>query len=192
MSTHNDYEKFLAFKPHLTELQKLATQHGIDDIFQDNGGKLLEVLLLRNLKGIPGRAGNDATDETGQEYEVKTMNLLKVSHFSTHHHMNPRIIKKYRAAKWLFGIYRNIELLSVYEVPVNGLDEKFTKWERTIESRLARGVPPDMNNPTISAKLVQKLGKLVEGKHYFELRRTIKIIKKKKVAPDNQLKLGLE
>jgi hypothetical protein len=119
MKPHDDYERLLAFKPAVAELQKLATKHGIDDIFQDNGGKLLELLLLTGLKGIAGREGNDATDDEGHEYELKTMNAELVSTFSTHHHLNLEIIRKYRLVKWLFGIYRNIELVSVYVVPVD-------------------------------------------------------------------------
>ena len=39
--------------PAIQRYQDLATRHGIDDIFQDNGGKLLQVLLLLGLTDIP-------------------------------------------------------------------------------------------------------------------------------------------
>jgi len=42
------------------ELQDLATKYGIADIFQDNGGKVLQTLIVLGLKSKPGREGNDA------------------------------------------------------------------------------------------------------------------------------------
>ena len=81
---------------HVREYQQLAKKHGIADIFQDNGGKLLQVTLLLGLKVLPGREGNDAVDEEGSEYELKSVNTDLTKSFSTHHHINPTIIAKYR------------------------------------------------------------------------------------------------
>ena len=39
--------------PAIRRYQELAARHGIDDIFQDNGGKILQVLLLLGLTNIP-------------------------------------------------------------------------------------------------------------------------------------------
>src|SRR5580765_3389990 len=50
---------------HIRLYQQLADKHGIGDIFQDNGGKLLQVLLISGLRILPGREGNDAIDEKG-------------------------------------------------------------------------------------------------------------------------------
>jgi hypothetical protein len=44
LTPHDDYARLLEIWPAVQEYQALATQHGIDDIFQDNGGKLLQVL----------------------------------------------------------------------------------------------------------------------------------------------------
>jgi hypothetical protein len=46
LTPHDDYARLLEIWPAVQEYQALATKHGIDDIFQDNGGKLLQVLLL--------------------------------------------------------------------------------------------------------------------------------------------------
>ena len=203
MKPHDDYAKLLEFKPAVAKLQELATKHGIADIFQDNGGKLLELLLLMGLTGSPGREGNDATDAAGQEYELKTMNAELVSAFSTHHHMNLEIIKKYRLVKWLFGIYRNIELVSVYLVPVDGLAEKFTEWEQQIVAKIAEreleGQPISMNassinNPKINASMVETVGELIYGMHYSELRRTVKVKKRlvrKSKSHEGQIELEI-
>ncbi|MES2683052.1 MAG: restriction endonuclease [Pseudomonadota bacterium] len=183
MKSHDDYEELLRLKPAVQEFQDLATKHGIADIFQDNGGKLLELLLLTGLKGKAGREGNDAVDEQGQEYELKTMNAGLVSNFSTHHHMNLDIIEKYRQVPWVFGIYKNIELVSAYLVPANGLKDRFDEWEAKINATKARleadGKTADMNaisinNPKINASMVEKVGKLFYGVHYSELRKTFK------------------
>lgn len=96
MKKHPDHEKLAALFPFIREYQTLADEHGIDDIFQDNGGKILQVLLLLNLRQLPGREGNDAIDKDGNEYELKSVNIYKTKSFSTHHHMNPVIIEKYR------------------------------------------------------------------------------------------------
>ena len=86
---HRDYARLVELWPAIQDYQALAARHGIEDIFQDNGGKLLQVLLLTGLKILPGREGNDAVDATGQEYELKSINIELTKGFSTHHHMNP-------------------------------------------------------------------------------------------------------
>src|SRR5207247_748281 len=40
-----DQEELDRLLPYLREYQALATTHGIDDVFQDNGGKLLQTLI---------------------------------------------------------------------------------------------------------------------------------------------------
>jgi len=52
MEKNDDIKKFNEIYPSILELQKLAEQHGINDIFQDNGGKLLQVLLLTGLENL--------------------------------------------------------------------------------------------------------------------------------------------
>ncbi len=47
---HPDIAIFDKLYPSVLKLQKLAEKHGINDIFQDNGGKLLQVLLLTGLE----------------------------------------------------------------------------------------------------------------------------------------------
>lgn len=112
MNQHPDIEIFDRIYPSVLRLQALAEKHGINDIFQDNGGKILQVLLLTGLEVVPGREGNDARDDEGNEYEMKSVNTLLTKSFSTHHHMNPAIIEKYRRVDWIFAVYEGIRLLS--------------------------------------------------------------------------------
>ena len=150
---HVDKAELDAIFPHLRTLQILANKHGIRDIFQDNGGKYLQLALVTGLKLLTSREGNDAIDETGREYELKTLNADHVTSFTTHHHLNPTIVAKYRQVDWVFAVYRSIELEAVYYMPVERLEPYFegwiTKWN--INSK-------DINNPKIPLKFVVQHG----------------------------------
>lgn len=159
LTPHEDYARLLELWPAIEEYQALATKHGIADIFQDNGGKLLQVLLLTNLKCLPGREGNDATDDCGQQYELKSVNIELTRGFSTHHHMNPTIISKYRAVPWYFAIYRHIALQSLYRLDPSDLEFYFSKWEEKWHAEGGR----DINNPKIPVDYVRRHGELVYG-----------------------------
>ena len=78
---HPDLETLEKIFPCILEYQQLAESHGIKDIFQDNGGKLLQLILALNLKVLPGRTGNDAYCEISQ-YEIKTLNISSVPIFA--------------------------------------------------------------------------------------------------------------
>ena len=119
---HADKKKLDRIWPSIVEYQKLASKHGIDDIFQDNGGKILQVLLITGLRRVVGREGNDAVDDDGQEYELKSVNIALTKSFSTHHHMNPTIISKYRKVPWIFAVYRGIELLEIYRLEPSDME----------------------------------------------------------------------
>ena len=62
----------------LQKLNRLGNQYGIDDIFQDNGAKVLQQLVLLNFKNLEGREGNDAIDPLGVEWEMKSANVEKI------------------------------------------------------------------------------------------------------------------
>lgn len=149
--------RLLELWPNVQAYQDPVTKHGIADIFQDNGGKLLHVLLLLGFEPLPGREGNDARDRTGREYELQSVNIELTSGFSTHHHMNPTIIAKYRQVPWVFAIYRNITLVSVYLLEPDDLEvfyeRRDTKWYGDGGK--------DINNPKIPVKYVTSVGRLV-------------------------------
>ena len=157
MNFHRDLKLFEAIYPHILSLQKLAQQHGINDIFQDNGGKLLQVLLITGLEVLPGREGNDAQDARGNEYELKSVNSLLTSSFSTHHHMNPVIIEKYRQVDWIFAVYEGIRLLSIHQLTPQDLEPYYSRW---IDKWHADG-GKDINNPKIPLKHVLENGRTI-------------------------------
>ena len=154
---HPDREKMDALLPYIREYQRLAEQHGINDIFQDNGGKLLQVLLVTGLVILPGRLGNDAVDADGFEYELKSVNTNLTSSFSTHHHLNPTILAKYREVDWIFAIYEGIELQRIYRMTPASLEPYFGGWETKWHDRGGR----DINNPKIPVNFVARHGELI-------------------------------
>lgn len=150
-------ELFNQIFPSLQMLQNLASKNGINDIFQDNGGKLLQVLLITGLRDLPGREGNDAVDDDGNEYELKSVNVALTKSFSTHHHMNPTIIAKYRKVDWIFAVYRGIEILEIYKLTPSDIEPYYTKWE----NKWHKDGGKDINNPKIPLKYVRQVGTLL-------------------------------
>lgn len=157
MKPHPDKEILDRLFPHIREYQKLAQEHGIGDIFQDNGGKLLQIALITGLKLLLSREGNDAVDENGREYELKSVNVLLTRSFSTHHHMNPTIIAKYRKVDWIFAVYEAIELKFIYLLTPSQMEPFYTKWETKWHADGGK----DINNPKIPLTYVQEAGKVI-------------------------------
>lgn len=138
----------------LRDMQQLANEYGINDILQDNSGKVLQVLILLGLKMLPGREGNDAIDGDGNEYELKTVNLALNARagITTHHHLNKDILDKYRQVRaWYIAIYSGIELQEIYRVTPADLEPIFSTWEE----KIAR-TGQQLNNPKIPMRLVRQ------------------------------------
>lgn len=157
LTPHPDAQLMADLFPAIRKYQALATKHGIGDVFQDNGGKILQVLLLLNLQVLPGREGNDARDAHGKEYELKSVNALLTTNFSTHHHMNPVIIKKYRQVDWIFAVYEGIEIREIYRLTPLQLEPYYQKWEKKWNDDGGK----DINNPKIPLTYVRKTGELL-------------------------------
>lgn len=157
MKPHPDAALLDQLFPHIREYQALAERHGIRDIFQDNGGKLLQVILLTGLAVTGTREGNDARDEHGREYELKSVNISLTDNISTHHHLNPTIIAKYREVDWIFAFYKGIELRAIYHMKPDLLEPYFTKWEE----KWHKDGRKDINNPKIAGRFVRDVGSLV-------------------------------
>lgn len=152
----DESSEFERLFPFIRQFQAIASRYGIDDIFQDNGGKLIQAMLVLRLQRLERREGNDAVDDQGREYELKTVNIRLTRSFSTHHHLNPEILRKYRAVEaWFFSIYEDIELRQIYRMTPAQLEPYFGTWEE-------RWKPGrDLNNPKIPVKFVQQMGTLV-------------------------------
>lgn len=167
MKSHPDKVRMDALQPAIRDLQRLALKHGIGDIFQDNGGKLLQVVLTLDLTVLPGREGNDAKDSTGREYELKSVNLDLTNNFSTHHHLNPVILDKYRQVSWIFAMYRGIELQCAYRMEPADLEPWFSRQEQKWHDDGRK----DINNPKIPAAFVIENGDLLYGAVPHDIRK---------------------
>lgn len=149
----SDLERLNAAFTGIQQMQELAHEYGINDILQDNGGKVLQVLIILGLRISPGREGNDAVDIEGNEYELKTVNrsLNKNAGITTHHHLNKDILRKYRAVKaWYIAIYEGVELKEIYKLYPSGLSPLFDQWEQKIES-----TGTALNNPKVPMRYVR-------------------------------------
>lgn len=150
----SDLERLNAAFAGIHEMQQLADEYGINDILQDNGGKVLQVLILLGLRISPGREGNDAVDSAGNEYELKTVNRLlnKNAGITTHHHLNKDILRKYRAVTaWYIAIYEGVLLKEIYKLSPLELEILFEAWEKKIEAQGAA-----LNNPKIPMRFVRR------------------------------------
>jgi hypothetical protein len=159
MKPHADKKIMDKLFPYIREYQELAERHGIGDSFQDNGGKPLQIVLTTGLRILPSREGNDAVDENGREYELKSVNILLTASFSTHHHMNPTPIAKYRKAGWVFAVYKSIELQRIYLLTPEQMEAYFTRWEKKSHKEGGK----DINNPKVPLRFVEGFGRLVYG-----------------------------
>lgn len=149
-----DLERLQEGLENVKSLQVLAREYDIPDIFQDNGGKVLQLLILLGLKQSKGREGNDAVDDEEKEYELKTINLSlnPRAGITTHHHMTKEIIEKYRSVTWYIGTYEGIELTEIWKVHPSQLEELFASWEKWIDDH--DGQP--RNNPKIPLRYVRR------------------------------------
>lgn len=155
MKPHEDAKLLKKLFPAVREYQKLAMKHGIPDIFQDNGDKILQVCLVLGLTVLKAREGNDAIDSEGREYELKTVNLLRTDQFTTHHHLNPVIIEKYRKVDWIFSTYEAIELKEIFLLKPKAMEYWYKKWAKKWKADGDR----DINNPKVPLSYVRKHGK---------------------------------
>ena len=157
MKPHPDVKLLKRLFPAIRSYQRLALKHGIPDIFQDNGGKILQVCLVLGLRVLQSREGNDAVDEDGHEYELKTVNLLRTDQFTTHHHLNPVIIEKYRKVDWIFATYEAIELKEIFLLKPAAMEYWYKKWGA---KWIADG-NKDINNPKVPLAYGRKHGTLL-------------------------------
>lgn len=156
MPTHLNlrYAEIETLWPGVEALQNLADHYGIKDVFQDAGGKMLQLAVACGLDLIPGRTGPDARDRVGNEYEVKTVDMhgKKTGGFTTNHHLTEDTISRYRSRRWVFAIYDRITLMEAYLVEAEALEPVFQKWSHTLRAT------DHINNPKIPVEYVREVG----------------------------------
>lgn len=167
-----DLEKLNRLLPYIREYQELADKYNINDIFQDNGGKYLQIFMYLGLHTDGSREGNDAFDKDGNEYEIKTLNIDLQRSFSTHHHLNPTIIHKYRQVDWFFVPFKGIEIQAIYRLKPHDMEFFYSKWEEKWNA-----TSKDINNPKVPLAYVMEHGTLEwlpSGVESFTLEKLVK------------------
>ena len=159
-NAHKDYEELEKLLPEVRKMQALAEKHGIKDIFLDNGGKVLQLLLLLGLVQLDGRTGNDAEDTEGKQYELKTLNMINPSKsFTSNHHLTDDILEKYEKAEWIFALYDGIEVAAIYRASKRELQYFFDFWREIYEH-----TQQHINNPKIPLWYIMDTCELIYGK----------------------------
>jgi hypothetical protein len=95
--------------------------------------------------------------QKGNEFELKTVNVLLTQGYSTHHRMNPTINAKYRKVDWYFAEYRGIILDTIHHMTPVQLNPYLQKWDEKWHQDGGK----DINNPKIPIKFVRSVGTLV-------------------------------
>jgi hypothetical protein len=152
-------EQINKYWDNLSELEELGANNGINDIFQDNGAKVLQQIILANLEFLPGREGNDAVDKNGVEWELKSVNIdTSARGFSTDHHTTYDLLDRFNSIPWLFSIYKGTQLDAMYVISPGGLSEWVQKQKNNLD---AKEDNETLNNPKIPVSFVKENGTLV-------------------------------
>lgn len=152
---HPDFIEMQKALGHVEALQSIANRHGVHDVFQDNGGKILQIILALDLKVLPGRTGNDAVDGENNQYELKATASRWSGGFSTNHHLNHKTIEKFRRTSWVFAFFKGIRMTEVYKMVPVEMESIFKKWEEELQGK------DHLNNPKIPVSFVRDYGKQI-------------------------------
>lgn len=137
----------------LQDLQQLAAQYGIADVFLTNGGKLLQVLMLLGLRLAPEYGGHTALDGAGNRYEVRVISHPggRLMSLPAAERVDQARLDAYRAvAAWYVAIYIGANLSELYQVEPTLLAPLMEKWTQDVARR---GV---VKNPMIPLKLIRR------------------------------------
>jgi hypothetical protein len=150
-------------------LQEAASEHAIHNVFDDGGYKELILLRLFNLRKLH-REGDDAEDEQGRRYEIKTVARIsskgerKTSlSVTTEHTLTLANIDRYRRAfLWIVAVFEQSHPEAIYEVTPDALEPYFARWEAVLlrqeALRAVGGAPVHLNNPKIPLGHIIKNG----------------------------------
>jgi len=154
-TSSSDFEEMQEALEHLSKFQAIASKHGVHDVFQDNGGRIIQIILALNLKVLPGRTGNDAVDSDLNQYELKSICVPGGGGFSTSHHLNSKTIEKLKGVSWIFAFFKGNTMVQIYKVPPNKMDKVYRKWVNELKFK------DHLNNPKVSIEFVKTNGSQV-------------------------------
>lgn len=139
------------------QLQTLAKEYGIDNVFADGGFGTLTLLAAFGLRAVPGKLGHDAVHPDGRRFELKTVNILDSNgerknslSVSTRTPLTLANLETLRTVdEWIVGVFCGTTPLYAYQFPTGILAAWFTEQETKIR---AHGAP--LNNPHIPFKVI--------------------------------------
>lgn len=146
-------------------LQGVATEHNIHNVFDDGGYKELLLLRLFNLRKLY-REGDDAEDDHGRRYEIKTVarvsstgEVKRSLGVTTEHTLTQANIDRYRAVfLWIIAVFNQSEPEAIYEITPLALEPFFAIWQARLADMQAvaetGSAPVHINNPKIPLKYV--------------------------------------
>jgi hypothetical protein len=147
-------------------LEKEANKVGIRNVFVDNGYPTLVLCSLFGLRAIPGKQGDDAVDEEGRTFELKTVNRLNgvgltrssLPGVCTEATLTEKVIDRYRQSTgWVIGVFEGHHLKEVWQVASGAFEPQYRKWVELLRAKPGT----DLNNPKIPFKFVKRVGQLV-------------------------------
>jgi hypothetical protein len=152
------------------KLQAEATKHNIHNVFDDGGYKELLILTLFNLKKL-GRTGDDAADESGRKFEIKTVARINAKgqrktglQITTEHTLTLDNLQRLRSVPlWIVGVFKQEQPEAIYEISPAAFEARyFKKWEAKLRRQEAVQVdgsaPVHMNNPKVPLSFIEKHG----------------------------------
>jgi len=151
------------------QLQAAASAHQIHNVFDDGGYKELLLLTLFNLRKLD-REGDDAEDEAGRRYEIKTVARVNARgarkpslSVTTEHTLTVANLTRYRNTHlWIVAVFDQARPESIYEIAPLVLEPYFSEWERRLVVQQGlhsvQGAPPHLNNPKIPLTFIHEHG----------------------------------
>jgi hypothetical protein len=150
-------------------LQRSASVHRIHNVFDDGGYKELLLLTLFDLKKLD-RVGDDAEDDQGRTYEIKTVARVSSAgkrktslSVTTEHTLTKANLARYRAVHlWIVAVFDQSFPEAIFEIEPGALEPYFSTWEARLDAQQALqapgGAPVHLNNPKIPLGFIAKHG----------------------------------
>jgi hypothetical protein len=148
-------------------LQAAASDHLIHNVFDDGGYKELLLLRMFNLRKL-NREGDDAADDAGRRYEIKTVARVSSAgarktslSITTEHTLTQTNIDRYRQVfLWIIAVFDQARPEAIYEISPAKLEPYFAAWEAKLltQGQAVGGAPNHINNPKIPWKYVVQNG----------------------------------
>lgn len=151
------------------QLQAEASKHGLHNVFDDGGYKELLILRLFGLRKLD-RTGDDAEDDSGRTYEIKTVARIDARGnrktglaITTEHTLTVENIARYRnVSLWIVAVFDQAQPEVIYEISPASLEKYFTKWETDLIKqealRAEGGARVHLNNRKIPLGFIEKHG----------------------------------